>query len=148
MPYPSLINYRAEAEYRLHFERVYCKGTIEIFDGISVRFRKNMFNHCFFESSRRDKNKDLFSIKRAERIDWIKAALLDSKSGRYIGWDGNRKSYSKSRRVTIVMENYVVVIQLIGEKKANFVTAYMADIKGRDGGFSTIEKIRRGPKWA
>ena len=148
MSYPSLINYGTEAGYRLHFEKVYCKGTIETFDGISVRFRKNLFNHCFFESSRRDKNKDLFSIKRAERIDWIKTALLDKKSERYFGWDKKRKRYSKNRRVTIVMENYVVVIQLIGEKKANFVTAYMADTKGSDGSFSTIEKIRKGPKWA
>jgi len=147
MPYPPLINYRTETEYRLHFEQVYCKGPIETFDGILVRFRKNMFNHCFFESSNRDENKDVFSRKRAERIDWIKTALLDRKSERYLGWDKKRKSYSKNRRVTIVMGNYVVVIQLTGKYKANFVTAYMADTKGSNGNFSTIEKIRRGPKW-
>ena len=147
MSYPPLVKYGTEVEYRSHFEQVYCKGPIKTFDGISVRFRKLNFDHCFFESSHRDKNKDMFSIKRAERINWIKAALHDPNSKRYIGWDKKRKRYEKSRRVTIVMENYVVVIKLTGDSKAYFITAFLADTHGRMGRPSTIDKIQKGPKW-
>jgi len=145
--YPPLVKYRTEAEYRLHFEQVYCRGSIKTFDGILVRFRKSIFDHCFFESSRRDKNKDTFSIKRAERIDWIKRALRDPDSERYMGWDKKRKRYNRSRRVTIVMGNYVVVIKLTGTGKADFVTAFLADTHRSMGRPSTIDLIRRGTKW-
>ena len=147
MSYPPLATYRTEAEYRLHFDQVYCRGSIKTFDGILVRFRKSIFEHCFFESSRRDKSKDTFSIKRAERIDWIKRALCDPDSERYVGWDKRRKRYNRSRRVTIVMGNYVVVIKLTGTGKADFVTAFLADTHRSMGRPSTIDLIRRGPKW-
>lgn len=113
MPYPSLVRYEAEEEYRQHYEQIYCKGPIKTFDGITVRFDKSMFDHCFFESSRRDTNKDTFSVKRGERIDWIKAALQDPSSEKYVGWDRKKKRYNNKRRVTIVMGNYVVIIQLL-----------------------------------
>ncbi len=147
MPYSLLIQYGTEEEYRRHFEQVYCKGPIKTFDGIAVRFHKNMFDHCFFESSRRDTNKDTFSIKRSERIDWIKKALQDPSSEKYVGWDRKKKRYNKKRRVTIVMGNYVVIIQLTGSRKANFITAYLADTGGRKGRPATIDLIRSGPKW-
>lgn len=72
MAYPPLVCYRTVDEYRAHFERVYCQGTITTFDGIAVRFRKSRFDHCFYESTRRNQVKDAFSAQRAERIDWIK----------------------------------------------------------------------------
>ncbi|MCP5003133.1 MAG: hypothetical protein GY941_04150 [Planctomycetes bacterium] len=147
MPYPLLVQYGTEAEYRRHFEHVYCSGPIKTFDGIKVRFRKNMFDHCFFESSRRDTNKDTFSIKRAERIDWIKESLQDPKSERYAGWDRKKKRHNKKRRVTIVMGNYVAIIQLTGSDKADFITAYLADTRGNKGRPATIDLIRSGPKW-
>ena len=109
---------------------MYCQQSITTFDGILVIFRKKQFDHCFFESSSRDGKKDLFSQKRAERIDWIKAALLDPHGELYVGWDRKRKRYDKRRRVTIVMREYVVVIRLKGLKTADFVTAYVADIPG------------------
>ncbi len=87
-------------------------------------------------------------MKRAERIDWIKAALQDPDSEREVGWNKQKKRYEKSRRVTIVMQNYVVVIQLTGHKKANFVTAYLADTPGSKSRPSTVDQIRTGPKWA
>ena len=65
MPYSLLVQYGTEAEYRRHFEQVYCKEPIKTFDGITVRFHKSMFDHCFFESSRRDTNKDTFSCLRS-----------------------------------------------------------------------------------
>lgn len=147
MPYSLLVQYGTEAEYRRHFERVYCKGPIKTFDGITVRFHKSMFDHCFFESSRRDTNKDTFSIKRAERIDWIKKVLQDPSSEKYVGWDRKKKRYNKKRRVAIVMGNYVVIIQLTGSDKANFITAYLADTGGSKGRPATIDLIRSGPKW-
>jgi hypothetical protein len=106
-----------------------------------------MFDHCFFESSRRDTNKDTFSIKRAERIDWIKKALQDPSSEKYVGWDRKKKRYNKKRRVAIVMGNYVVIIQLTGSDKANFITAYLADTGGSKGWPAAIDLIRSGPKW-
>lgn len=118
------------------------------FDGIAVRFRKHRFDHCFFESSHRDKVKDRFSTLRAERMDWIKAALADPASERYWGWDGKKKCYDHTRRVTVVMGNYVVVIMLTGAKTADFVTAYVADTVGMRGRKSTIDLIRSGPKCA
>jgi len=45
--YPPLVKYRTEAEYRLHFEQVYCRGSVKTFDGILVRFHKSVFDHCF-----------------------------------------------------------------------------------------------------
>ncbi len=147
MSYPLLVKYKTEAEYRQHFEQVYCKGPIRTFDGISVRFHKSMFDHCFFESSRRDKNKDTFSLKRAERIDWIKTALKDPNSEKYLGWDKKKRRYNKKRRVAIVMVYYVVIIQLTGSGKADFITAYPADTIGNKGRPATIDLIRNGPKW-
>lgn len=147
MVYPPLRKCTSPAEYRRHYENVYCRGPIRTFDGIAVRFRKRDFNHCFFESTRRDGSKNVFSRKRAERMDWIKTALQDPNSERYQGWDRVRKRYDKTRRVVVVMGNYVVVIALTGSKTADFVTAYVADTPGRPGQPSTIDKIRSSPKW-
>lgn len=139
--YPPLVQYASEAEYQKHFERTYCRALIPTFDGITVRFRKDMFTHIFYESSNRDGVKNVFSTKRAERIDWIKAVLQDSKADLYVGWDNKKKSYDTCRRVALVLGNYVVIIRLLKDKKAVFVTAYLAD-SGR-----TLEMIKRGPKW-
>jgi putative transposase len=68
--------------------------------------------------------------------------LQDRQSERYIGWDNKKKRHDSSRRITIVMGNYVVVI---GQNKqrntGRFITAYVAD-----SGW-TIKKIRNGPRW-
>lgn len=83
-------------------------------------------------------------IKLIEK--WIKAALQDSLSERYCGWDNSKKIYDKYRRVIIVMENYVVVIALLKNiGSARFVTAYLADTSNEKGRFSTIDKIRKSP---
>jgi len=147
MSYPPLLQLATAAEYRTHFESLYCRGPIATFDGIKVRFRKRDFNHCFFESSRRDGNKDDFSSKRAERMEWIKAALQDAHADRYLGWDKAKRTYDRSRRVTVVMGNYVVVIRITAARKADCVTAFVADTPARPGRPSTIDMIRRGPKW-
>ena len=141
MIYQPLVQYETVDEYRAHYERVYCRQPITTVDGIAVRFRKGRFNHCFFESSRRNQIKDKFSIQRAERIDWIKAALQDTNAELYAGWDGIKKRYDKSRRVALVDGDYVVVIRLSCVNEAQFVTAYVADSP------STVQKIKGSPEW-
>jgi len=137
--YPPLPLDKTPAEYRSYFETNYCRGPVKTFDGIEVRFRKSDFNHCFFESV--NEKDDTFSSLRAERLLWIKAALQDPNSELYAGWDKKKKRYDKGRRVVLVKDNYVVVIALISNKRANFVTAYVADSE------RTLEMIRKSPKW-
>ena len=141
MEYPPYIYYRTPQEYEEHFHRIYCCRTIDTFDGISVRFRKTDFYHCFFESSKRDKKKDKFSIKRAEKIDWIKATLQDTDADLRVGWDSESKDYKMNRRVALVKGNYVVIVQVKRNmKEAIFITAFVAE-------GDSLRKILAGPKW-
>lgn len=141
---PAKVVYSSMAEYRKHFEDTYCNGPVYTFDGIPVRFRKLDFDHCMYESSKRDDNKDLFSKDRCERIDWIKATLENDKADLYQGWDKKKKRADKTRRVAVVYEEYVVVIKvrenLAGDYEGEFGTAYLAD--------SSISKIRGMPRWS
>jgi hypothetical protein len=141
MPYPPLRAFNNADECRAYFERIYCRGPIMTFDGIAVRFRKSVFDHCFFESSNRDGVKDSFSGPRSERIDWIKEALEDATADLYQGWDKQRKRYDSGRRVCVVEANYVVVIALKSGASADFRTAFVAD-SGR-----TLGMIQRSPRW-
>ena len=142
MTYPPLLALPTEGAYQRHFEELYCRGPVVTFDGILVRFRKTDFDHCCFESSKRDSVKDLFSPKRAERLDWIGEALRDPHSDRFVGWDRKTKCHVRNRRVTVVMGGYVVIIALTGTKAARFITAYVADTP------ASLEKIKAGPRWA
>lgn len=147
MPYPPLVHYATIGEYRTHWIRCYCAGPIKTFDGIAVRFRRDKFPHYFYESSGHDGNKDQFSCKRAERIDWIKATLEDAKAELFVGWDKDKRSHDPSRRVAVVMGDYVVIIALTSEATADFVSAYVADTPSSPGRRSTLEMIRSGPRW-
>lgn len=138
LAYPPFVHYQTEQEYQDHFERVYCHGPILTFDGLSVRFRKNQFSHCFFESViSRD---DTFSPRRAERIDWVKAALEDRNAELRLGWDNRRKRVANDRRVAIVVQDYVVIVRIVRQPRAEFVTAFVA-------GGRTLRKIRTNPLW-
>lgn len=141
---PSLVSYSTQGEYRTHFEQIYCKTPISTFDGIQVRFRKTDFNHCFFESTRRNGIKDKFSLKRSERMDWIEAVLMDPNADLRDGWDKKKKRYDNSRRVALVVGPYVVVIALQKNNatKAKFITAYVADSD------TTVKKIMKSPVWS
>jgi len=141
---PPKVVYSTEAQYRQHYQRVYCQQPITTFDGIPVFFRRNQLDHCMFERSGRDGVKDVFSRVRAERIDWIKATLGNPKADLYQGWDKKKRKNDKNNRVAVVYENFVVVIRLKRRQdrsveKADFVTAYQAD--------NSIQKIRRMPRW-
>jgi hypothetical protein len=145
--YPPFVRYKTESEYREHYEKVYCRCRIVTFDGITVRFRKSQFQHAFFESSRRDGKKDNFSEVRAERIDWIKTALEDSESERYQGRDRESGGYSKNRRVTVVMDNYIVIFDLTSDTTGEFITAFVDRGIRTPGHPRTVDQIRSAPKW-
>lgn len=95
-----------------------------------------MFNHAFFESSdRRDPTKDVFSVERAKRIDWIRFAL-ESESAEIFE---TLHESGRKRRLTLVAGNYLVVIQLHERvaRRARFITAYIHD---------HLDRVRRGPR--
>lgn len=139
---PPLVKYNSIDEYRNHFENKYCSDVIETFDGYQVKFYEDMFEHAFFESSDRNGSKDVFSSKRAERIDWIEHVLKDKNAELYMGYDNKKKRNDNSRRVAIINEdNYVVIIQIIRDVKAKFTTAYVADSP------KTANLIRKNPEW-
>lgn len=140
---PAFLRLPTEAEYRTHFEAKYCSGPILTFEGIPVFFSKNKFDHAFFESTRRDGAKDQFSTVRAERMDWIEYALQEATATRYQGWHSQRGRYDPTRQVTVVVNDFVVIIRMKmkrdGSLKAEFVTCYQAD--------NSIGKIHRSPLW-
>ena len=144
MALPPLVHYATVAEYRAHYERVYCRGNIQTFDGIRVYFAPGKFGHMFYESTARDGNKDAFSTVRAQRIDWIKSTLEHPQAALFEGWDKVTCTYDSTRRVSVVYEDFVVVVSMglkqDGSLKANFVTCYQAD--------NSIGKIRTSPAWS
>lgn len=141
---PPLVKYASVDEYLKHYQRVYCHGRIYTFDEIRVYFHVDKFGHMFYESSARDGRKDVFSIVRAQRIDWIKYTLGHPKADLYQGWIKNARRHDPVRRVAVVYEQFVVVVslwkKLDGSLKANFLTCYQAD--------NSISKIRSSPKWS
>lgn len=143
MALPPLVQYETVAEYRAHYENIYCRGIITTFDGIRVYFSAEKFGHAFYESSSRDGAKDVFSRVRAQRIDWIRATLENAGASLYQGWDKKSRRYDGTRRVAVVYEDFVVVIVMSLKRdntlKANFVTCYQAD--------NSIDKIRSSPVW-
>jgi len=142
MSYPLLVKYATEKEYRQHFLRKYCHGHILTHDGILVRFNEIDFNHAFYESSGSiQPTKDKFSLSRAQRIDWIKKALLDKNAILKVGWNSKKKQFNQTRRVTLANRNYVVVIKFLRSGKARFITAFLAD------NYRTLLQIHNSPDW-
>lgn len=141
--YPPKVIYSTVEEYRAHYEEYYCKVPIITIDGIKIFFPKDAFDHAFFESSDWQGAKDVFSKIRAERINWITATLQNPNAMMYQGWDGFNKRYVPDRRVSVVYEDFVVIIGLSlsrkGELKGNFITCYQAD--------NSIRKIKTSPHW-
>jgi hypothetical protein len=138
-PPPPLVLYQTQGEYRRHFESTYCQNAIVTFDGWRVRFSKKDFDHCMFESTKRNKVKDQFSKARSQRIDWIKATLENPNAHCFQGWLSDKKRYDAKRRVSLCYKDFVVVILLQNNKRARFITAYVADP-------NTITKLKMSPK--
>lgn len=139
---PQLKKFKTENEFCRYFKKEYCLREVETFDGIRVYFREKRFNHAFYESSKKDGGKGAFSLVRAQRVDWIRITLESSKSEMFQGWDSAKKRYDPCRRVSVLYEDFIVVIEMrlkkTGELKAEFITCFQAD--------NSIEKIRRSPK--
>lgn len=141
---PPLLLDLSEQDYRIHYEHEYCLlGPISTFDHIPVYFGKGRFNHAFYRPANRHDRKDTFCTARAERMPWIKATLENPFADLFQGWIAATRSVEPARRVAVMYNDYVVVIELslkrTGTLKANFVTAFLME----DG----TEKIRVNPKW-
>ena len=138
---PDLVYLSTIEEYKKYFAHKYCKNELITFDGISVKFYEDQFEHAFYESSNKKKrNKDVFSIDRATRIDFIEYVLKNPKAELYLGWDRDKKIFNKDRRVAIISpEDYVVIIRINRNNKAKFITAYYAD--------NSASEIRKMPLW-
>ncbi|MGL5127430.1 MAG: hypothetical protein ACRC7D_04530 [Aeromonas popoffii] len=144
MDLPKLLMYASVAEYKKHYEKYYQRGDIRSFDGIRVHFNPQKFGHAFYENSQHRKGpKDVFSEVRAQRMDWIKSTLEHPDARLYKGWNKDKKCHEEARRVSVVHEKFVVVIELSLNKerklKGNFVTCYVAD--------QSIDKIEDSPAW-
>lgn len=125
--YPPLVYYKGIDEYRNHYIEKYCRKKIHTFRGMRVFFPRSSFEHLFYESSRkRWAHKDIFSRKRAERIDWIAAALSDRNAQVYEGWDTRNKRVDPDRLVFVTQGNYVVIIRKLSKEEASIVTAFPA----------------------
>lgn len=144
MPLPNLLDYESPREYRQHYERNFCRGVIVTADYIRIYFKPQKFGHAFYQNSqRRNGPKDEFSPERAMRMDWIKHTLEHPDAELYFGWNKDDKCIDEARRVSVVYEDFVVIVELSlskqGVLKGNFVTCYLAD--------RSIDKIKDGPVW-
>ena len=144
MSLPALRNFANESDCKKYFIDNYCNVQISTHDGIIVKFHKDMFEHAFYVRSQKKwkSNKDHYSVDRGERIDWIKYVLNDSTIIPRQGYDKAKKGFDNSRRVAFLApNNFVVVIQLIGKRRARFVTAYLVDST------DVANKIIASPIW-
>jgi hypothetical protein len=91
--------------------------------------------------SNRDGVKDIFSHRRAERLGWIKIALKDPNLKFKAGWDNKKKVNDHKRRITVMIDDFVVVVRLKSATEAEFITCYVADDE------RTKEKLRNAPDW-
>lgn len=138
----KLLQLKTPEDYRQHFIEKYCSRKIYTFSNIRVKFYEDQFEHSFYESQNRKKrDKSIFSIERAQRMDWIEEVLLNKEAEILVGWDRDKKKYNNNRRVSIISpENYVVILNIIKEKEAKFITAYVASK-------TNAKKIRSAPVW-
>lgn len=144
MSNPPLLTYTTVLEFKQHYETHYQRAEIYTFDNIRVYFQPQKFGHAFYENANhRAGAKNQFSQTRAERMDWIKATLQHPNAKIYEGWNKDTKIYDETRRVSVVYDDFVVVIELSLKKdntlKGNFVTCYVAD--------KSIGKIQQSPLW-
>ena len=138
---PNFVSLSSPEEYKKYYVKKYCKNELWTFDGIKVKFYEDQFEHAFYESSNKVKrNKDVFSIDRAKRIDWIEYVLKNPKAELHLGWDRDKKRFNKDRRVAIISpEDYVVIIRINSNNTAKFITAYYAN--------NSAKEIRKMPRW-
>lgn len=144
MKLPPLLDLQSIAEYRDHFQSVFVRSVFYDRHRHRVHFSVGRFDHAFYESSRRDGNKDDFSLIRARRIDWIAGTLTAPTASWYEGWNNRTRQQDATRAAVVAYEEFVVVLayRLRRQKQlvANFVTCFNAD--------NSIGKIRKSPLWS
>ncbi|MEX0812540.1 MAG: hypothetical protein WD048_10025 [Chitinophagales bacterium] len=134
----------SEIELRLLWKDVYCnrEKPIKTFDGITVKFYEDMFDHAFYESENwKEGDKSILSLNRCEKMLWIKDTLEDNEAKLKQGFDNKTKTYINNRRVALVKNNYVVIIRFTKVRVAKFVTAFQIDND------KNLEKFLNGPDW-
>jgi len=139
---PPLLILPEEADYRKHYEYYYVNGpAVVTFDGITVKFYSNTFDHAFYrDSSRTSHDKGKFDRGRAERMDWIRVALEDRALENF----RRVMPRGKVRRITLAYHgNYAIVTQIDSQDttRARFITAYLVDSP------SALIKMRSNSKW-
>jgi len=141
--YRDLLILPSVADYKKVYENEYCNKEIYTHDGVLVKFYPERFEHAFYKSANRKQgDKSLFSLERAQRMLWIREVLLDDSLPVYCGYDKKRKIYDFSRRVSLVTpDDYVVVIMLNNKRpyEASFVTAFLCDSP------QVVSKIKNSP---
>lgn len=136
--YAPLVTLGSTAEYRALFIDAYCeRSPLATFDSTDVWFTPTDFEHAFYDGP----GKFSFSWDRAERIDWIHNALKDPTAELYLGLDRYGDCYTTRRRVCLVNNDYVVIVEFSGPEQADFVTAFIARP-------DAVAKIRQGPSWS
>lgn len=144
MSLPPLLTLSSEAEYKQYFINNYClKSPLTTFDGLSVMFYPDMFEHAFYRRTKAawKAPKDCLDIDRCTRLPWIKAVLEDKTIELKQGYDKARHLYDNKSRVAFVSsQNYLVVIRNAGTSW-RFVTAYIVDNQ------DTSNKILTSPIW-
>ena len=134
--YCPLVYYDHPRHYHQHFVKAYCVEPLLTFDSIRVTFDPFDFAHAFYEG----RDKELFSVKRARRIDWIRKALTDPSAKLFLGLHPSGRAFTPRRRVCLANNNYVVVIEFMGPREARFVTAFVA-------GSGVKRLIEGSPPW-
>jgi hypothetical protein len=134
-----------EPELRKLWKDEYCDPLkpIHTFDKVLVKFYESMFDHVFYESANRAaRDKSVLSLNRLEKMLWIKDTLEDPSAMLKQGWDRDKKAYDNVRRVALIKNSYVVIIQFTAKLKASFITAYeLTDEVGN------TSKILSSPDW-
>jgi hypothetical protein len=104
---------------------------------MKVVFPKDRFNHLFYDSI--SDHKDTFARDRAERINWIAAALRDRDAEIFYGWNRDKRQVDKTRLVFVAQDNYIVVVKMKNWNSGRIVTAYLAKPE-------TLRKIKSKPR--
>lgn len=141
---PSLLEYKTAQEYQEHYKAQFCKQKIVTADGMQVYFSEGRFWHAFCTRDEKGKKTD-FSFERAKYINWIRPTLEQPNAILWQGWNSDKQYYEPDRRVSIVYQGFIVVIQIKMKKdgflKADFITAFY-DKKG-----NAVAKINNAPIW-
>ena len=144
MGYSSLLCLPTEKDYKQKFIEEYCtNGPITTWDGLTVVFYPEMFEHAFYKRTQKQwrASKAVVDYDRCKRMLWIKEALQDSTIIPRVGYDKATGKNDNTRRVTLVTRNWYVVVIRSDGNKWRFVTAYIIDNQ------RTYNLLLAAPKW-